>query len=260
MEDAGLKLKRARERLKLTYRDVAEASSVIVQRRGGNDEFGIVISRLSDIENRGIVPSIFRLYTLCAIYRLDPHDVLEWYGVNLSDLPGDAAAIGIDGTHLVGLTSNGYGEVQFPISLDPGLDIRKTTFLSRAIQRWGKLPLALLNGMDLKNHRYAFVGMEDWFMYPLLQPGALVLIDEGRRKLTSAGWSNEFERPIYFIEHRAGYLCAWLSQQGDKMIAQPHPSSGCAVQIFPADQIDIIGQVSSVAMHLDRGKRRRVPA
>ena len=74
-----------------------------------------------------------------------------------------------------------------------------TTFFSRLIQRWGKLPISLLNGFDLKDHRYAFIGTEEWFMYPLIQPGSLVLIDESRRKVGQHRLDNEFERPIYFL-------------------------------------------------------------
>src|SRR5574341_364506 len=54
MEDAGQKLKRARERLNLRYRDVEEASLRIAEKRG-NGEFGIALSRLADIENKGTV-------------------------------------------------------------------------------------------------------------------------------------------------------------------------------------------------------------
>ena len=81
MEEPGQKLKRMRERLNLRYRDVEEASQKIAEIRG-SDEFAIVLSRLADIENKGTVPTIFRLYSLCAIYRLDPVEVLEWYGVD----------------------------------------------------------------------------------------------------------------------------------------------------------------------------------
>ena len=48
MEDAGRKLKRARERLNLRYRDVEQASVAIAERRH-NPEFSIALSRLSDI-------------------------------------------------------------------------------------------------------------------------------------------------------------------------------------------------------------------
>ena len=71
MEDAGQKLKRVRERLKLRYRDVEEASQRIAQRQK-NDEFAIALSRLADIENKGTVPSLYRLYSICAIYRFGP--------------------------------------------------------------------------------------------------------------------------------------------------------------------------------------------
>src|SRR5690242_14613283 len=70
MERPGEKLKRVREKLRLTYRDVERASQQIATLRG-NDEFAIALSRLADIEHKGTIPTIFRFYSLCAIYRLD---------------------------------------------------------------------------------------------------------------------------------------------------------------------------------------------
>src|SRR5271155_665141 len=98
-----------------------------------------------------------------------------------------------------------------------GIDLKRTTYLSRMIQRWGKLPLMLLDSVDLKDHRYGFIGTEDWFMYPLLQPGSLVMLDETRRKVVNSGWGNEFDRPIYFLEHRQGYACGWCYQTDDRL-------------------------------------------
>ncbi len=258
MEEAGQKLKKKREELNLRYRDVEEASIQIAGRRK-NDEYIIALSRLADIENKGTVPSVYRLYSLCAIYRLDIMDVLDWYGVDVSTLPADAASIDIGRTHQIGFHSNGHGEVQLPLALDPGIDLRRTTYLSRMIQRWGKLPIMLLNGLDLRSHRYAFIGTEDWSMYPLIQPGSLILIDETRRKIVSTGWAHESERPIYFLEHRKGYVCGWCNLNDDQLVLQPHPASQCNPEVygFP-DEIDVIGQVTGVAMRLDQGKRRRV--
>ncbi|HTQ58013.1 MAG TPA: helix-turn-helix transcriptional regulator [Bryobacteraceae bacterium] len=260
MEDAGQRLKRARERLNLRYRDVEQASIRIAERRQ-NEEFVIALSRLSDIENKGTVPTIYRLYSLCAIYRLDLMEVLEWYGVNMAMLPADAAAIPLEGTHLLSFTPPSHGEVQVPVAIELGVDISKTTYLSRAIHRWGKLPLSLLNALDLKHHRYAFIGTDDWSMYPLVQPGALVMIDEGRRKVASSGWSNEFERPIYFLEHRGGFVFGWCTLHGGRLVVQPHPASQCLPQIFAhPSEIDVVGQISGVAMLLDSQARRRTPA
>ena len=35
------------------------------------------------------------------------------------------------------------------------------------------------------------------------------MIDETQRKVVNSGWANEFDRPIYFLEHRQGYACGW---------------------------------------------------
>jgi hypothetical protein len=204
------------------------------------------------------VPSIYRLYSLCAIYRLDLLEVLQWYGVDVSQLPSDAAGIEIEKTHAVGFQVPEYGEVQVPLRLDPGLNLEKTTYLSRMIQRWGRLPLMLLNGLDLKAHRYAYIGSEDWSMYPLIAPSSLVLIDESKRRIVMSGWSNEFERPIYFFEHREGFVCGWCHLEDTRLVLQPHPASMCCPRIFRyPEEIDVIGQVVGLAMRFEPGRRRR---
>lgn len=258
MEEAGLKLKRVRERLNLRYRDVEEASLRIAERHQ-NDEFILGLSRLADIENKGTVPTLYRFYSLCAIYRLDVYETMKWYGIDMSRLPGDAASIAIDRTHTIGFSSNGHGSVTLPLSLDPGLDMRRTTYLSRMIQRWGKLPLMLLDGMDLEGHRYGYIGSEDYFMYPVLHPGSLVLIDETKRRIASGGWSSEFERPIYFLEHKEGFACGWcVLTDTNQLVLQPHPASRANPLFFNyGTDIEVIGQVVGVAMRLDPAKRRR---
>jgi|SRR5579871_3941523 len=256
MEEAGQKLKRVRERLRLRFRDVEEASSKIAARRG-SDEFIIALSRLADIENKGTMPSLFRLYSLCAIYRLEMADVLAWYGVTLSDLPGDSTVLEHVRTHIVGFRPED-GEIQIPISLDPGIDVSRTLFLSRLIQRWGTLPLMLLNNVDLRSHRYGLVGTDDWSMYPIIPPGSLVVIDDTRRRIAASGWTTEFERPIYFLEHRDGYICSWCRLTDGRLTVQPHPASLCEPEsyIYP-DEIEVIGQVTQVALSLDAAHRRR---
>lgn len=260
MDDAGQKLKQARERLGLRYRDVEEFSSRIADRHR-NGEFSIAISRLSDIENRGVVPNIYKLYSLCTIYRLDLKDVLCWYGVDLGELPADITLMSPDKTHLLSWTSGGLSmasqaHIQVPISLDPGLDLHKTTFLSRYIQSWGVLPAMLLAGLDLNAHSYGFVGMDDWFMYPVLLPGSLLLIDESRNKVAASGWTSEADRPIYFLETRDSCLCCWCSLEGDRLIAIPHPASTCAPIVYRhGEEAEVLGRVVGVANRFDAGLR-----
>jgi hypothetical protein len=248
-EEAGQKLKRVRERLRLTFRDVEEASARIAARHQ-NDEFIVALSRLADIENKGALTSVYRLYSLCAIYRLDLNEVLSWYGVSPSSLPCDSNVIQIARTHLIGFHPE-QGEIQVPVALDPGLDLGRTVLLSRLIQKWGKLPLMLLNNLDLRSQRYGLIGTEDWSMYPIIAPGSLVVIDDTRRRIAVSGWTTEFERPIYFLEHRDGYLCGWCTLRDGQLTVQYHPASRYDPEPFAYPlEIEIIGQVTQVAMTL----------
>ncbi|MGQ9635024.1 MAG: hypothetical protein ACUVXB_12355 [Bryobacteraceae bacterium] len=257
MREAGRKLKECRQRLNLTYRDVVEASRRIAARRG-NPEFSIPLSRLADIENKGIVPSIYRLYTLSAIYRLDPDELLRWYGVNREDLAGDAASAPIPATSLVQFEVEAAPDTPVPEQPEEEPDLRRTTHLSRLLRTWGTMPLAMLKGLDWKRYRYGFIGTEDWFMYPLIAPGSLVLIDERCKRIAGWGWSGEHDRPVYFFETRSGYAFGWATLTEGQIILQPHPASRCAARVYayPAE-IEVIGRVTGVAMRLDLSARRR---
>ena len=249
MDRPGEKLRRVRERLKLTYRDVERASQEIAARRGRSD-FQISLSRLADIENRGNVPSIFRLYALSAIYHLDLHETMRWYDVPVEQLAADALHVKLAETHRIEITP--HSPVAPPDRSIQEFDIRRTTFLTRWAPQVSNLPLSFMDGVNHRRYRYGLVGLEDWFMFPILRPGSLVLIDEDRRKIARGGWNNEFDRPIYFLEHRHGYLCGWCAVEDGTLFVQPHPASDKPPMLFkyPPD-IDVVGQVVGIAMLLD---------
>jgi transcriptional regulator with XRE-family HTH domain len=254
MDRAGEKLKRARERLKLTYRDVEQASQKVAARHG-SDDYLIALSRLADIENKGTLPTVYRLYSLCAIYRLDLNEVLRWYGIPADQLAADTLHVGLANTHLARFASD--GAVTIPASLEREIDLNHTTLLSHLARNWGKTAFRFLNGLDLRQHRYGFIGLEDWSMYPILPPGSLVVIDESRKKIATSGWTNEYDRPIYFLEHRDGSVCSWCTLAGDRLLVQPHPGSQQPANSYswPAE-IDLIGEVTAVAMSLESRKPR----
>lgn len=253
MEPAGEKLKRVRQRLKLTYRDVEQASLQIARRRK-NDEFGIALSRLADIENKGTVPTIYRLYSLCAIYRLDFDEALQWYGVPRQELAAETLEVALDQTHP--LQIDAHTSVTVPLGLDSEIDMEKTTFLGHLIRRWGILPLNVMQKIDLRRYRYGWIGLQDWSMYPILTPGSLVMMDDSQRKIASGGWVNEYDRPIYFLEHRQGYICGWCMLHDGQVVIQHHPSSQEKPVSFAfPGEIEVIGQVVGVAMRLDSRMR-----
>ncbi len=244
MERAGQKLKRIRERLKLTYRDVEECSQQIA-RRMNNQEFSIALSRLADIENKGTVPTIYRLYSLCAIYALEYEDVLKWYGAPLDGIAVQAMRSELAATRV--LQFKPRGAFAAPGGPDLEVALERTTFLSHLLKNWGALPLSLLNNIDLRRYRYGLIGLEDRSMHPLLRPGSLVLIDDGAR-IASSGWAHEYDRPIYFLEHRDGYICGWCDLQGERLVVLPHPASGVKPSVFRfGTEVDLVGQVIGAA-------------
>jgi transcriptional regulator with XRE-family HTH domain len=253
MERPGEKLRQARERLGLTYRDVVAASQKVAERRS-SEEFAVALSRLADIENKGTLPTVYRLYTLCAIYRLDWKEVLRWYGIPVELLASDALHIRHQQTHALHFKPEIAPSI--PPGLDCEIDLNKTTFLQHIAGRWGKMPLSFLAGLEQRHLHYGLVGLSDWSMYPVLQPGALVLIDETRRKIAADGWTTEFDRPIYFLEHRDGCHVGWCSHVSGRLLLQPHPTSQEPPTLFEYSDVDVVGQVAGVAMLLESKKRR----
>ncbi len=240
----GSRLRQAREGLGLTYRDVERASYEIASQRG-RPEFIIRISRLADIENRDVTPSLFKLYALAVIYHLDPHEICLWYKVPLNSHFVDGMQLAAPKTHLAAPPTT----LRLPLRFDPGFDPRRTAYLSRMVESWGELEGALLNGPA--RHRYGYIGLDDHMMEPLLRPGSLVLVDPALQLVRNSGWRNEFERPIYFVDVRTAYRCAWCLRDDSRLMLQPYPLSSCAPEVWRCpDEAEVVGQVTGVVMRL----------
>jgi hypothetical protein len=246
---AGLNLRGVRERLGLTMREV-ESASVRIAERHENDEFAVCPSRLSDIETKGLVPSVFRLYSLSIIYRCDLREILEWYGVDLSLSAADLHLSLPPKSHFEE-SLRSTSTVAIPTRLDPSFDPRRTTSLSRMVEQWGLVPLAYLSKLRGDKFTYGYIGSEDFTMYPLLPPGTFLQVDESRSKIVQGMWRSELERPIYFVETREGYTCCWCSLKGEQIVLQPHPLSPVPVKMLRHPQeAEVIGQVVGIALKL----------
>lgn len=254
MIGAGQKLRIFREQLGYTLRDV-EQSSVRLAEELKNDEYAIPLSRLSDIETKGVVPSIYRMYSLAAIYRLDFHQLLGLYGIDLSRMPLDLALAEPRRTHR--LEPSAMNAVEAPVRLDPSFDLRRTSNFGRLVEQWGLVAFSHLQGFKEDGFMYGYVGTEDYTMYPLLMPGSFVRVkvrtDEEQGIAPLGTWRSEYERPIYFLETREGqYYCSWCSLKGELIILQPHPLSPTPIRILRANDTDVLGQVVAIAMRLDQ--------
>ena len=246
---AGLNLRGLRERLGLTMREVESASARIAERHG-NEEFGVSPSRLSDIETKGLVPSIFRLYSLAIVYRSDLRELLAWYGIDLSLSAADLQ-LNLPPKSHIEQTLQGTAKVAIPTRLDPSFDPRRSANLSRMVEQWGSVPLGYLANLSQDKYMYGYVGSEDFTMYPLLPPGTFLQVDEARTKIEQALWRSELERPIYFVETRDGYTCCWCSLKGNDIVLHSHPLSPVPVRVLRHPrEAEVIGQVVGIALKL----------
>jgi transcriptional regulator with XRE-family HTH domain len=247
----GQYLKAVRERLQVGLREVQEASVVIASEES-NESYYVSAARLTQIENESSMPSVFKLFTLCSVYGLDLYEVLSKYGINANRTHSYETRFLPEATRTIAAEIHGsLDKVTVPVRFDPTFRWESTQLINRAVALWGEIPAALLMQANMRKHTYGFVGLTDRTMFPLIRPGSIVMIDPQRRRIQQNGWANEFERPIYFIELREGYRCAWCQADGPRLTLIPHPISSLPVQSFSlASEVDVLGQVVGVAMRL----------
>ncbi len=243
-------LKQLRARLGITVREVEEQTQKIAQAQG-NPEFFVSNAWLTRLENRSSVPSIHKLFSLSTVYRIRFSDLLPMFGIDVGLLEKYQIGTPPPHTHLVNLEENDSAKtVTFPVRFDPGFRVEETNLLSRMVQVWGEVPVSLLRQLDIRRGQYGYIGLLDFMMHPLLRPGSFVLIDQNLRNVQSSQWRTEYDRPVYFIELRAGYACCWCEMRGNELLLIPHPLSSSPHRRFPVRDAEIIGQVTAVAMRI----------
>jgi transcriptional regulator with XRE-family HTH domain len=241
-------MKRLRERLGLTLREV-EAHSQRLAAQKQNHDFFISRGWLNNIENGVYTPSIFKLYALGAIYHVHWSSIFSLFGCNLGDFGRDQALFAPRKTQLASHAVDARDTLVVPMKSRDELD--RTNLLSRLAEIWGEIPIRLIQHLDLRNGVYGFVGMSDRTMYPIIRPGSIVQIDQNQQKILPLHWQNEHERPIYFIELRGQYICSWCEMREGYLSAVPHPNSKCEVRRFSYPrEAEIVGRVIGVTMRL----------
>ena len=242
--DPGFRLRQVRERLGLTYRDVQRASLALA-RTYTRPQFALHISRLAEIENGGVVPSVHKVYALAVVYHLNPLEILRWYDVPLERFLGDAVSFCAPQTHLMEPPCGLHSTEEFGLPSVPEL----TEFMPRSSAERGGIE-NILNSEN-GHYRYGCIGLQDRRMEPILRPGSVVLVDVSVRRLQESEWSNEYDRPIYFVELHDGYRCGWFQQEGSRLAMQPHPLSRCMPESWKTpDDAEIVGRVVGVVTRL----------
>jgi transcriptional regulator with XRE-family HTH domain len=247
----GEQLRQIRVQLDLTTRAVAVRTQQLAGEMGVKD-YAISHPRLVQIETEDSVPSVHKLFALSVVYGVSLDELLRIY-VDLGSAARLHQTMQLPATH------------QFTIEHSAGWDRRAvsqphagaadTRPVSDAV-RGDQVP-PLLDHPSGDHVRFVVIGASDYTMHPLIQPGSVVQVEECSRTTKVARYQNEYERPIYLIELRTGYICSWCEMEGDKLVSIPHSLSPCKVRVFAyPTQAEIIGRVTGLSMRLGAAQSR----
>jgi len=241
MEPIGARLSAIREKWGLTLREV-EARSARLAQEWGQPSYKISASWLLRVEQEGRRLSGEKLIVLGAVYGI-PTDQLLAFRPQRGGKAQDFDQISGPNTTLL-LTRGPLEEharrwVPDSIATDP---IPDETIL---LPREDHIP---------SQYRRGIIGLRDKTMDPMIRPGTIVLIDRQRRAIAHRReWTNEYDRPIYFLLTRAGFVCTWceLDKNREWLTSDPHPLSYVAPERWKyPKEVDVFGTVSAMLQRL----------
>lgn len=242
MVSAGHKLREIRERWKMSLRDVEERSHGIA-REWGNPSYRISASWLYrvEVENRKLAGA--KLVVLAIIYSLTSEQMLALFH------PEDSQRL-----------------QWLPLAVPNATLLLTHGPLAEHAQFWlpdefmvkpppEKTTLVPFGGRALPNrYRRGIIGLKDETLDPMITPGASVLIDTTEHSVAGArDWTNDFNRPIYFLVTREGYYCGYCELDRDKewLTLVPYTLSYARTERWKyRKEIEVIGRVVAVNMRL----------
>jgi transcriptional regulator with XRE-family HTH domain len=245
MEHIGARLGAIRKKWGLTLRDV-EARTARLAQEWGQRSYKISAGWLNRVEQKGRRLSGEKLIVLGAVYGL-PTDELLAFRPQGSSNRREFDQVSRPNTTLLltrgPLEDHARRWLPESVATDPIPD--QTSFIPRAEH----LPT---------QYRYGIIGLRDKTMDPMLRPGTIVLINPLRRAIAHRReWTNEYDRPIYFLLTRNGCLCTWcdLDKDGEWLSSYPHPLSYVAPERwrYPRE-VDVIGTVAFLIQRLEGPK------
>ena len=247
----GARLKDLRSQVGLTVREVQDRSNAIAAREN-NLEYVISHSWLTGIEAGEGVPSIFKFYTLAAVYGRSVRELVGYYDVRIGDVGREHAKFSAPRTHLLGSADVTDSEtVAIPLRFRGEAALDSTNLLSKLVAIWGDIPVALVERLSPQRALYGYVGLKDFTLYPMIRPGTFVQIDVNQRKILPGPSRTIEERPIYFVELRDGYACSWCERKENLLLLVPHPMSPAKTRQFAhPGEAEIVGLVTGVVMRL----------
>lgn len=237
MRRLGEKLRGLRNEWQLTLRDVEERSANLAK-QWGDPAYKVSASWLARAERGMLGVSAQKLIVLASIYALTSEQVSALCPIPSLLIKGAEQVVGPNVTRL--LTEGPLEEharLLLPEKLVTDPPPENTVLLASETG----MPAHYMRGI---------IGRRDRTLEPMILPGSIVLIDT--RKKSIAGrreWHHEFDRPIYFLLTRHGYVTGFceLDRTSEWLTLVPHPLSYESNKRWHfSTEIDVIGTVAGV--------------
>lgn len=240
MERLGTKLLEARLRLRMTRPEVCAETARIAELHG-NPKCKISESWLWRIETNQGTASGVKLLTLIHIYRLNSEELLS---------TDDTPSAGV------------FSQWRHPLSpenhilIEPGpLDDLAAELLPVEHVEPQETTAILHNDSQFSSDRHvrAIIGTRDNRAYPMLRPGAVVLIDRQQRDINKRlKIRHEFDTPIFFFETHGVPICGWAHRNKNGTVdIWAHPAAQMSpINLQYGQEAELVGQVVAVQMWL----------
>lgn len=245
MKQVGVRLRAVRQQWGLTLREVEERS-VRLAEKWGTASFRISASWLDRVEREGRGLSFSKFIVLAVIYSISPEQLLTYCPSTASE---SQSIDYLSSPNTTLLLNDGpledHARLWLPDSIADGPMPEATTLLSPE----NHLP---------SHYRRGIIGRLDKALGPMIPSGSIVLINTQRRAIAHRReWTNEFDRPIYFLLTRSGYICGWceLDNKAEWLTLVPHPLSYATAQRWRyRKEVEVIGRLAAVLLRLEESR------
>lgn len=239
MGSIGQKLRESRLNWQLTLREVEERSSQLAQ-QWDNPSYKISASWLDRVEREDRELAAAKLIVLAVIYGLTADQMLAL-------IPGGGLDNKLD---RISVPNSTLLLAKGPLD-DHAREWLPDTFISDVPPDTTTL-LPSEEGLMPSHYRRGVIGRRDRMLEPMVRAGSIVLIDTQKRTIASRrDWTHEFDRPIYFLITRTGYVSGFceLDRDTEWLTLVPHPLSYESSKRWRfRKEIEVIGTVAAVLM------------
>jgi transcriptional regulator with XRE-family HTH domain len=242
MAGIGARLRMIRRQWHLSLREVEERSRRIAQERG-DSSYQLSASWLARLERYEHGFTVNKLRALAEIYSV-PIDQLipSIHPVNAQSLiPDQLPNPNATERPTEGLTEAPAKRILSARPL-PDLSTDETTLLPTD------------NGPSRTPYLRGIIGKLDLTLNPMIPAGSIVQIDTRKREISPKNdWTHEFQRPIYFLKTKDGYVCGWceLDEDSQWLTLIPHPLSSAPSRRWRhGTEVENLGRVMGVVIRL----------